>query len=140
MRQRTIPAPESAAAADFSQPDTREGGRDAVARFGNQVRAVYEALSYRKTAHYRAARQGRLVTADNLIDQGRYLLRSEPGRPAGSLRADLTRRGHRIRRVGAAPCPTGDLRSDPNQAVAPTAVGERSVSRGRRSHAYRPPS
>lgn len=72
MRQRTIPAPGSAAAADFSQPDTCEGGRDAVARFGNQVRAVYEALSYRKTAHYRAARQGRLVTADNLIRAATY--------------------------------------------------------------------
>jgi hypothetical protein len=34
---------------------------------------VYEALGYRKSAYYKAAREGRLVTADNLIRAAEYL-------------------------------------------------------------------
>jgi hypothetical protein len=33
---------------------------------------VYEAFGYRKSAYYKAAREGRLVTADNLIRAARY--------------------------------------------------------------------
>jgi hypothetical protein len=34
---------------------------------------VYEAFGYRKSAFYKAAREGRLMTADNLIRAARYL-------------------------------------------------------------------
>lgn len=34
---------------------------------------VYEAFGYRKSAFYKAAREGRLVTAGNLIKVARYL-------------------------------------------------------------------
>jgi hypothetical protein len=34
---------------------------------------VYEAFGYRKSAYYKAVREGRLVTADNLIRAARYL-------------------------------------------------------------------
>lgn len=33
---------------------------------------VYEAFGYRKSAYYKAVREGRLVTADNLIRAARY--------------------------------------------------------------------
>ncbi|OBI49859.1 hypothetical protein A5707_15945 [Mycobacterium kyorinense] len=33
---------------------------------------VYEAFGYRKSAYYKAAREGRLVTADNLIKAAKY--------------------------------------------------------------------
>lgn len=33
---------------------------------------VYEAFGYRKSAYYKAAREGRLVTADNLIRAAKY--------------------------------------------------------------------
>lgn len=33
---------------------------------------VYEAFGYRKSAYYKAAREGRLVTADNLIRAAEY--------------------------------------------------------------------
>lgn len=34
---------------------------------------VYEAFGYRKSAYYKAAREGRLISADNLIRAGKYL-------------------------------------------------------------------
>ncbi len=34
---------------------------------------VYEAFGYRKSAYYKAAREGRLITADNLIRAAKYL-------------------------------------------------------------------
>src|SRR6201996_62772 len=34
---------------------------------------VYEDVGYRKSAYYKAVREGRLVTADNLIRAGKYL-------------------------------------------------------------------
>ncbi|MGB7870971.1 MAG: hypothetical protein WBM01_22355 [Mycobacterium sp.] len=34
---------------------------------------VYEAFGYRKSAYYKAAREGRLVSADNLIKAAKYL-------------------------------------------------------------------
>ena len=34
---------------------------------------VYEAFGYRKSAYYKASREGRLVTADNLIRAANYL-------------------------------------------------------------------
>jgi hypothetical protein len=34
---------------------------------------VYEAFGYRKSAYYKAVREGRLVTADNLIRAAKYL-------------------------------------------------------------------
>jgi hypothetical protein len=34
---------------------------------------VYEAFGYRKSAYYKAAREGRLVTADGLIRAANYL-------------------------------------------------------------------
>ena len=34
---------------------------------------VYEAFGYRKSAYYKAAREGRLVTADSLIRVAHYL-------------------------------------------------------------------
>ncbi|OIN80683.1 helix-turn-helix transcriptional regulator [Mycobacterium malmoense] len=33
---------------------------------------VYEAFGYRKSAYYKAAREGRLITADNLIKVAKY--------------------------------------------------------------------
>jgi hypothetical protein len=33
---------------------------------------VYEAFGYRKSAYYKAAREGRLITADNLIRAAKY--------------------------------------------------------------------
>ena len=33
---------------------------------------VYEAFGYRKSAYYKAVREGRLVTADNLIRAAKY--------------------------------------------------------------------
>ncbi|ORV19064.1 hypothetical protein [Mycobacterium celatum] len=33
---------------------------------------VYEAFGYRKSAYYKAAREGRLITADNLIKVASY--------------------------------------------------------------------
>ncbi|WP_077097411.1 hypothetical protein [Mycobacterium terramassiliense] len=33
---------------------------------------VYEAFGYRKSAYYKAAREGRLITADNLIRAAEY--------------------------------------------------------------------
>lgn len=33
---------------------------------------VYEAFGYRKSAYYKAAREGRLISADNLIKVARY--------------------------------------------------------------------
>lgn len=33
---------------------------------------VYEAFGYRKSAYYKAAREGRLITADNLIRAATY--------------------------------------------------------------------
>jgi hypothetical protein len=33
---------------------------------------VYEAFGYRKSAYYKAAREGRLITADNLIRVANY--------------------------------------------------------------------
>ena len=33
---------------------------------------VYEAFGYRKSAYYKAAREGRLITADNLISAADY--------------------------------------------------------------------
>ena len=33
---------------------------------------VYEAFGYRKSAYYKAAREGRLMTADNLIRAAKY--------------------------------------------------------------------
>jgi hypothetical protein len=33
---------------------------------------VYEALGYRKSAYYKAAREGRLISADNLIKAAKY--------------------------------------------------------------------
>ncbi|BBZ43988.1 hypothetical protein [Mycobacterium parmense] len=33
---------------------------------------VYEAFGYRKSAYYKAAREGRLITADNLIRAARH--------------------------------------------------------------------
>ncbi len=33
---------------------------------------VYEAFGYRKSAYYKAAREGRLITADNLIRVAKY--------------------------------------------------------------------
>jgi hypothetical protein len=34
---------------------------------------VYEAFGYRKSAYYKAAREGRLISADNLIRAAAYL-------------------------------------------------------------------
>lgn len=34
---------------------------------------VYEAFGYRKSTYYKAVREGRLVTADNLIRAAKYL-------------------------------------------------------------------
>jgi hypothetical protein len=34
---------------------------------------VYEAFGYRKSAYYKAVREGRLVTADSLLKAARYL-------------------------------------------------------------------
>jgi hypothetical protein len=34
---------------------------------------VYEAFGYRKSAYYKAVREGRLISADNLIRAGKYL-------------------------------------------------------------------
>ncbi len=34
---------------------------------------VYEAFGYRKSAYYKAVREGRLVSADNLIRASKYL-------------------------------------------------------------------
>jgi hypothetical protein len=34
---------------------------------------VYEAFGYRKSAYYKAVREGRLITAENLIRAARYL-------------------------------------------------------------------
>lgn len=41
---------------------------------GRQLAAseVYEAFGYRKSAYYKAVREGRLVTADNLIRAAKY--------------------------------------------------------------------
>ncbi|WP_234825779.1 hypothetical protein [Mycolicibacter senuensis] len=92
---------------------------------------VYEAFGYRKSAYYKAAHEGRLITADNLLRVAQHF-----GLNAVDLLVRyglvLARCGGRLHRLGAGgPAAAQDRRTAPGREPAPAVAAPAQLARWR---------